>query len=278
MDHQPPATSHQLSSIVHKPSSSTTQPEIPARHIPVAQEILYRAIVLPAVRGTFHCVRAHVDGPVPHPADGPLIIYLTHSAWWDAYMLFLISYRLLRSAFQNYIMMEARQLRRWRFFAWCGAFSIDRSAPGDVERSIGYSAERLRERQGRCLWIFPQGRIVPPDRRPLRIYPGIARVIRQTGGALLWPIALRYEFRGNQRPEALIRCGPAHYVNPKGSTASLTREVGRQLTATADLLRDDWLNNRIEEYPVLVSGRKGLNDHFDQLLAQQGARPADPER
>jgi chlorobactene lauroyltransferase len=272
MNHKPPATSRQPSSIVHRPSSSRTQPEIPARHIPIAQELLYRAIVLPTVRGAFHRVRAHVDGPVPHPADGPLIVALTHCAWWDAYMLFLISYRLLHSSFQNYIMMEAKQLRAWRFFAWCGAFSIDRSIQGDVDRSIGYIAERLRERQGRCLWIFPQGRIVPPDRRPLSIYPGITRVIRQTGGAMLWPIALRYEFRGNQRPEALIRSGPAHYISAEDSTILLTDEISKRLTATADLLRDDWLTDRIRDYPVLLHGRKRLNDRFDQLLGH--ASPA----
>jgi len=253
-------------------------PEIPAKHIPIAQEILYRAIVLPAVRGTFHRVRARVNGPIPHPADGPLIISLTHSSWWDAYMLFLISYQLLGNTFQNYIMMEARQLRRWRFFAWCGAFSIDRSIPGDAERSIGYIAEQLRERQGRCLWIFPQRKIIPPDRRPLKIYSGIARIIQRTEGAMLWPIALRYEFRGNQRPEALICCGPAHYRRTEESTSSLTGEIARQLTATADLLRDDWLDERLEQYDVLISGRKGLNDHFDRLLAQRKARPPDPGR
>jgi chlorobactene lauroyltransferase len=139
-------------------------PEIPANHKPFAQEIIYRAFVLPSLTGQFQRVRLAMHGQVPSPQQGPLIVYLTHTSWWDAYMLFLISYHLLANGFQNYIMMEAKQLRVYRFFAWCGAFSIDRTIPGDAERSIRYIVDQLQARPGRCLWIFPQGRIAPVGR------------------------------------------------------------------------------------------------------------------
>lgn len=242
-------------------------PEIPANHIPIAQEIIYRTLVLPAIRSQFSRVRLQIDGPVPHPADGPLIIYLTHTAWWDAYMLFLLSYKVLNSAFQNYILMEAKQLRAYRFFAWCGAFSIDRTIPGDAERSIGYIAGRLRERRARCLWIFPQGRIVPNDQRPLVIYPGIARIVQEAGGATLWPVALRYEFRGEQQPEAFIRCGPLHYAAADQSEASIIEQVREHLTGLADEVRDDILSERMDRFQILVRGRQGIDRMFDRMLA-----------
>jgi chlorobactene lauroyltransferase len=250
------------------------QPEIPASHIPAAQELIYRALVLPAVRREFHRVRVRVDGPIPSLADGPLIVYLTHSAWWDAYMLFLISYLLLPKGYQNYIMMEAKQLRAYRFFTWCGAFSIDRKIPGDAERSIAYIANRLRERPERCLWIFPQGRITPTDRRPLVAFPGIARIATQAGGATLWPVALRYEFRGEQQPEALIYCGAPHTIAATANEADLTEEVGARLTTAADTLRDDVLGERLGSYQVLLRGRDGINRWFDSWRSQLRGKPA----
>jgi chlorobactene lauroyltransferase len=253
---------------------SDPQPEIPASHIPAAQELIYRTLVLPAVRREFHRVRVRIDGPIPSLADGPLIVYLTHSAWWDAYMLFLISYMLLPQGYQNYIMMEAKQLRAYRFFAWCGAFSIDRKIPGDAERSIAYIANRLRERRERCLWIFPQGRIAPTDRRPLVAYPGIARVAAQAGGATLWPVALRYEFRGEQQPEALIYCGAPHAAAAGVDEPALTEEVRGRLTDAADRLRDDLLEDRLGEYQVLVRGREGINRWLDGWAARLRGRPA----
>ncbi len=257
---------------------SDPQPEIPANHMPLAQEIIWRTLVLPALRNEFSRVRIKIDGPIPRPEAGPLIVYLTHSAWWDAYMLFLLYYRVLEQGFQNYIMMEAKQLRAYRFFAWCGAFSIDRKIPGDVDRSIGYIANRLRERRDRCLWIFPQGRIAPADRRPLVAFPGIARVAVQCGGATLWPVALRYEFRGEQQPEALIYCGPAHIADTNIPEAALVDEIRIRLTTAADRLRDDILAEQLDDYQVLLQGRQGINRWFDDLRAQLSGQSVNRKR
>ncbi len=242
-------------------------PAIPANHIPIAQDILYRTIVQPATWSQFSRVWMHTEGPVPHPADGPLIIYLNHTAWWDAYMLFVIYYKALHGRFQNYIMMEEQQLRPFRFFSWCGAFSINRKRPGDPERSIGYISRILRERRDRCLWIFPQGRIVPNDRRPLVVYPGITRIVQQAGGALLWPIGLRYEFRGQQRPEAFIRAGQPHYATA-GNEPALLDEINTRLTATVDALRADVLEDRLVDYRVIMEGQPGIDRVFAGALAR----------
>ncbi|MDZ4721148.1 MAG: lysophospholipid acyltransferase family protein [Roseiflexaceae bacterium] len=258
--------------------SADPQPEIPANHIPIAQEIMYRTLVIPAMRREFHWVRICVDGPIPRPADGPLVIYVTHGSWWDAYMLFLLYYRVLGGGFQNYIMMEAKQLRAYRFFAWCGAFSIDRKIPGDADRSLAYIANRLRERHDRCLWIFPQGRIAPTDRRPIVAYPGIARVVKQAGGATLWPVALRYEFRGEQQPEVLIRCGPLHYAAGDVEEEALTEEVRQRLTSAADQLRDDTLADTFDHYHMLLRGRDGINRWFDDWRARLAGRKPSSNR
>src|SRR5262249_21005527 len=140
--------------------------------------------------------------------------------------------------FQGFCMMEEKELRRYRFFTWVGAFSVNRQDARSAMGSVAYIGRMLAERRDRALAIFPQGEITPNDRRPLTIFSGMAHVARRAGGATLWPIALRYEFRGEQRPEAFIRAGPAHHVPADLDPRALTAVAGVRLTAVCDALRD----------------------------------------
>jgi len=241
-------------------------PELPAAKNRLADELIYRLLIRYPLWSFFERVRVQIHGPLPRPADGPLIIYLNHPAWWDGHMCFLIDRLLLRHSFDCYLMMEDKQLRAYRFFTWCGAFSVSRSDPESANTSINYIARLLRERRGRGLYIFPQGTITPNDRRPIEVYAGAARVVEQVGAATMLPVALRYEFRGEQRPEALMRIGPAHHVAAPIDVAALTTEVGQRLSESADALRDEALNGRFAGYTTLLRGRPGVNRVFDRVL------------
>jgi hypothetical protein len=240
-------------------------PAIPAAKNPAGEELIYRALVRSALWSSWEGVRYALRGALPEPRGGPLIVYLNHPGWWDGYMCFLISRELLRGRFDGYIMMEEPQLRAYRFFAWCGAFSIDRHSPRAAARSVAYVGRLLRERAGRALYIFPQGTIAPNDRRPLEIFPGVAHIARRAGGATLLPVALRYEFRGEQRPEAFMLIGPAHWSDG-ADVRALGREVGRRLTESADTLRDLVLAGQLEAFQTLVRGRPGVNRVFDAMF------------
>jgi chlorobactene lauroyltransferase len=242
-------------------------PAIPANRNAVGKELIYRTLVLPACRSMFDRVWIAIEGPVPHPAEGPVIVYMNHPGWWDGYMAFLVDKIVLNERFQSYIMMEEKQLRVYRFFTWCGAFSVDRRRPGEAERSIAYISRLLRERRDRMLWILPQGRIVPNDRRPLKVYPGVARIARQVGDVIFWPIALRYEFRGEQRPEAFIRVGPPHTCDPTLPEEMIVSLVQTRLTAAVDALRDEVNEERLEAYRTLLRGRRGINRVWDDVVA-----------
>ena len=187
-------------------------------------------------------------------------------------MAFLLDKRVFRERLESYIMMEEKQLRAYRFFTLCGAFSVDRRRAGEADRSVGYISRLLRERRNRILWILPQGRIAPNDRRPLTVFPGAARVALRSGDALLWPVALRYEFRGEQQPEAFIRAGPPHRAQPGMDEQQLTLAIQRQLTAAVDALRDEVTNDQLDGYRELLSGRPGINRVLDwfQALVKRG--------
>lgn len=245
---------------------SHSLPPIPARHSRLGDALVYWGLVRSAVWSHFDRVWLKVEGALPQPAGGPLIVYMNHPSWWDGYMAHLLNHLVLRRAFRPYVMMEEPQLRRYRFFSWSGAFSVDRHDARSAMRSVAYVAQQLAGARPACLYIFPQGAITPTDRRPIAVFGGLAHVVRRCGGATLWPVALRYEFRGEQRPEALIRAGPAHYASAESSPRALTAEAAARLTAACDALRAEYTAGDLAGYRALLRGRPGVNRLFDALM------------
>ncbi len=244
-------------------------PAIPAAHHPLGFALIYRLLIRWPLWNSFDCVRAQVVGRMPRRADGPLLCYMNHCSWWDGYMAAIVSRCLLRPRVVPYVMMEEAQLRAYRFFTMAGAFSVDRHNPREAARAVAYISRVLRARPGRALCMFPQGEIVPNDRRPLHLYTGLAHVARRMERAVLAPVALRYEFRGEQRPEIFIRFGPLHHVRGgEVDTHALTREMAQRLTAGVDALRDAVVADDTSGFRVLLRGRAGVNRWFDDVLAR----------
>ncbi len=252
-----------------KPATSVNQdavPAIPARHNRLAEELIYRLLVRWPTWSQFDKVWFKLEGALPNPGDGPLICYLNHPSWWDGYVAMLLHRLVFHRSFENYLMMDEQQLRRYRFFAWTGVFSVRLNDVAEAGRSVAYISRLLRERSDRCLWIFPQGKITPNDQRPLRLYPGVARIVRKAGGATLLPVALRYEFRNEQRPEMFIRVGPAHRAPASASERAVSQEVRENLTRAVDALRHDVTQDQLDGYRVLLQGRTGINRISDALF------------
>src|SRR5262249_24658485 len=243
------------------------QPGIPARHRRAGDALIYWALVRSAIWSHFARVWLRVEGPIPTPADGPLIFYLNHPSWWDGYMAIVLNREVLGNRFQGFCMMDDRELRRYRFFTWIGAFSVNRQDARSAMDSVAYISRLLAARRDRALAIFPQGEITPNDRRPLLMFPGMAHVARRAGGATLWPVALRYEFRGEQRPEGFIRAGPAYHTRADSDTRTLTARAGARLTAACGALRDQVNGGQLDGYRVLLRGRPGPDQIFDAVRA-----------
>lgn len=248
------------------PSAHDARPAIPAAKHPLGDELLYRLFARWSVWSSFDRVWLQVEGPLPTPErTGPLILYLNHSSWWDGYLMYIIHRVVLAGRYDAHLLMEERQLRAYRFFTWSGAFSVNRHDPEEARRSQQYAANLLRERPNRAIFIFPQGRIVPNDQRPLVTYPGIARIIALAGEVTLCPVALRYEFLGQQWPHAFIRLGPAHRPADPQDTAGTLAEITARLTASADALRDDVVGQRMDRFRPLLRGRLGIDKSWDAV-------------
>jgi chlorobactene lauroyltransferase len=195
-------------------------------------------------------------------ASEPLILLANHSSWWDAVLPIYLSLDHLDQ--DAYGIMEERQLARYRFFRRAGIFSIDRENPRSAMTSLRYAADLLGGHP-RVLWFFPQGEIVPNDRRPIVCAPGAAHMIRMLGAFTIAPVAFRYELLGEERPLAWASIGETVRYDAAGelSNRALTDDITSRLTAEVDRLRDDFLDGSTAGFQDLLKGRLSIDRWWD---------------
>lgn len=176
--------------------------------IPARPSALFRSLFAAHVRGR---VRARFSGLWVEGlataraalAEGPLIVVANHACWWDPLVALLLS-EALRA--DGRAMMDARNLRRLPFFRLLGAFGVDLDAPRDGALALRYAGRHLRG-PGRLVWIFPQGRERPEDPRPLGFLGGSLALLRLAPQARVLPVAMRFSFLGQERPEIRVAIG-----------------------------------------------------------------------
>ncbi|MCS7063158.1 MAG: lysophospholipid acyltransferase family protein [Methylacidiphilales bacterium] len=126
--------------------------------------------------------------------DEPILAYANHSSWWDAIVLIhLIPFFKPR---QSYCMME--RLEDYPFFRHLGAYSVSLSRPVEAAVSLRYTSRLIGSRHA-LVWIFPQGRILPPH-SSFEVREGFRWLIRRHPHAALLPLGLRYGFAEHERP------------------------------------------------------------------------------
>jgi len=212
-----------------------------------------------------HFAGVHADG-MSHiwslDRTRPIIIYGNHSCWWDGLLEFFFSSEVF--GFDAYLMMEERQLRRYGFFRWIGAFSVNRESPRDAYRSLGYAVS-LFGRPGRVVWIYPQGVMRPNDARPLGFYGGTAYMIERLPGVQVVPVAHRYEFLMEQRPEVFSLFGPPVSLDECATRESVTAHLEHRLVELLDQLRGSVISGSHGGFSTLLRGRISANERYDQL-------------
>jgi len=250
---------------------------IKANKNPLGERLVARFLIDRAVRGQFHTVWFTVHPAtwalrrVPAAARPPAIFVGTHPSWWDGYLTWPLNRAL--GARDGYLMMDALSLQHYRFFTWMGVFGIDRADPRAALASIEYSAELLGGAPNRAVWMFPQGTITPPDRRPLGSYPGVAHLARRLPVCDIIPVAWRMVYRLEQRAECFIRVGaPLHQESAQRlGTRQLSATVDGLLTALDDQLADELTHGDISRplpgYQPLLRGRASVNRIWEQVQA-----------
>ncbi len=204
---------------------------------------------------------------------GGLLLLANHSCWWDLFLAHALNEAV---PLDGYGMMEHFNLKRFGFFRRIGAFSVDRTDPASVRESMDYTAELLA-RPCAGVWLFPQGRIASNDVRPLGFQPGLRLLLRRTGRVRVVPVAVRYEFWQEERPEALVRFGEPTWVETADRAGVLETWEAR-LTAELDALRADAIAQAADRFTVVFAGKRSINDRYARARETVvGPTPGVPE-
>ncbi|GAC1538861.1 MAG: lysophospholipid acyltransferase family protein [Herpetosiphon sp.] len=245
---------------------------MPARKQWLLGQAIARWLVFPAMRRGFDRV-ALLDLHGDAGQGLPTVLYANHVSWWDGYMAVVLE-RQWHSQF--YLMMEEAQLARYRFFQWSGCFSVNREDAREGLRSVRYAASLLRGHPERAVWIFPQGVITPNDRRPLATFSGVSHLVKAVGMVRCVPVALRFEFLLQQRPEAFMRIGPAHVMAGDSSARAINSDLSERLLHEVELLRRDIVAGDLSQYTTVLRGHPSINVWWDRVRGL--ARRSSPHR
>jgi 1-acyl-sn-glycerol-3-phosphate acyltransferase len=188
-------------------------------------------------------------GTLP-PPDSRVLLYANHSSFWDGF----VAAELCDAAgWDGYCLMEERNLRRYRFLARLGAFSVRRGDPVSALESLRY-ASRLLERPRTAVAIFPEGELRPYRGTPHPLERGVEVLARRARPVCL-PVALRYRFFEHELPDVLLAVGEPHAPAPLAEFAS-------RLRAALDDLPD---TRTLADCTPLVRGRRSVMERWDAV-------------
>ncbi len=196
------------------------------------------------------------------PSDRPVLLFCNHTNWWDGLLIYLVTRQMPHKA--AYCMMEEKQLKHYRFFTWLGAFSVDLSNSLRSAASVRY-AQRLMQRNETAIWIFPQGKICR-QADPIEVRPGTDYLAKSSPHALLVPVALRYEFFRDDRPNALIEIG-----QPFPAVECDEVRIVKECTAVFQRVNRAALEQDLTGFHTLFSPRLTINKRWEWIkLAARG--------
>jgi len=239
-----------------------------ARKNPLVNALIYRLMIKPALRSAFHALYYRQAENIAE-SGGPCVVMANHSAWWDGHVPMLVNEEMWH--LDGYVMIEDTQLVRYKFFRAMGGFSVNRYNARSALHSLSYAASILTGAPRRMLLIFPQGEIQANDVRPLTFYSGVGHIVRKValaqGSCDVYPLALRYEFIGEQRPDAFASAGRALHFDAGHATDvhATTALMQRALTDELDRLYTDLRAYRFDGFVPLIQGRGSINRIWDAV-------------
>lgn len=233
---------------------------IPARKQPVFNYALRRWLTR-VLRRRFHNVYlAGAEHLRSLPASQPVVGCVNHTNWWDGFLLYVLSHRLLPH--DIYLVMEEKNLRRYRFFTWMGVFGMDLTDRRTALPGLRYALRLLQRSRGsgppRLLWTFVQGKLLRP-RVPVEAKPG-ATFLAAHANAVLLPLTVRYEFLSESRPGVFVRVGPP--LPPTSTSNEVAAALNASLAATDRTLDIPDLSG----YERLFTPAMSMNKRWDYLV------------
>lgn len=194
----------------------------------------------------------------------PVVGCVNHTNWWDGFVLYVLSHRLL--PYDIHLAMEEKNLRRYRFFTWMGVFGVDLGNRASALPGLRYAMRLLREKSAagpaRLVWMFVQGKLLSAG-RPVEVKPGALFLARRAGAAVL-PLVLRYEWLSESRPTIFVQVGAPM------DTSATADELARSMNALFQHIGEVLDPLDLSGFQPLYQSRLSMNKRWDWLLHKFG--------
>ncbi len=192
-----------------------------------------------------------VKGAFP-AGNEPVLAYANHTNFWDGFIAHQLCVGFGREGF---CAMEEQNLARYPFLARLGAFSLRRNDAASALQSLRY-ARALLTAPGATVFLFPEGELRPFGAQPLKLDRGV-EVLAKLSKVPCVPVAIRYAFFEDERPDVLVEIGQAHAALPV--SAFRERLSLRVLSLAAQF--------SLEGFTRLLQGAPGVARRWDAVRA-----------
>lgn len=204
--------------------------------IPDKKSRLFTAIFDPFVRFLFRLrlKQVWIDQNYFPEGSRKTIYFLNHTSWWDGLIPLLLNRKLFRQDARA--MMEDKQMKKYRFFKWLGAFSVNLKDASAALPSLRYAVKSLQS-PGTALYIYPEGKIEPFTTRP-EFQKGLGWISNQCPDADVVPVGICFSTAASSKPQLFIKIGKPvaadHSLDSNTLNEIFEKEMNRLLESLLD--------------------------------------------
>ncbi|MHA6482454.1 lysophospholipid acyltransferase family protein [Paenibacillus sp. strain BS8-2] len=214
-----------------------------------------------------------VKGTIDAQSSGAPVLYImNHSSWWDGMIVCHAITQLSAPGREHYMMMDEKQMAKFRFFRKLGAFSVDKTTLRGMAESLRYAEGLLKG--GHNVWLFPQGDIRHLEARPLRLQSGAGYLLDRCGNAVVKPVTAYYALGAEQKAVATLCFGEEYSEDWAGMGRRSTTE---KLRAVLESQLDEHRASSIvsdgavmDGYRVILRGSGSTSERFDGFKRRMG--------
>jgi 1-acyl-sn-glycerol-3-phosphate acyltransferase len=135
----------------------------------------------------------------------PLLMLPNHSSWWDGFWVHLMINAIQPKA-DLHVMMTEKELQRFPFLKYLGAYSINHESKSDILRSIRYSTGLLQQNKIVCL--FPQGKMQYWSNPEWHFEEGFLSILKRAPeNTQILPMIFYTQHEGNELPVLYVKIG-----------------------------------------------------------------------
>ncbi|MBO6795458.1 MAG: lysophospholipid acyltransferase family protein [Balneolaceae bacterium] len=169
------------------------------------------------------------------PNGKSTVYYLNHNYWWDGLIPLYLNHRLFKQHARAF--MEDKQMKKHWFFSKIGAFSINLNNPRSVISSLRFAVDSLSQSNS-GVYIYPEGKIVPPSSQVQPFKGGLAWLAQNCSGVDFVPVAIHIDNSKQSKPELYLMVGSPKNPDPTLSKNELTTKFENELNSLMRTLFD----------------------------------------